>query len=186
MGEPKCVPGRGGPKQGLVIVHTGDGKGKSTAAFGTLLRAWGRGMRVGVVQFMKASTGRWGEVRAGEQLGIDWIKSGEGFTWMSDDLDEAAARAEHGWSRAQEMIRDGGYDLLLLDEFTYPFHYGWMEIDPVLAWLRDNKPQMLHLIITGRHAPVELLDFADLVTEMRAVKHPLRDQGIRAQPGVEY
>ena len=170
---------------GLVIVNTGDGKGKSTAAFGMLLRAWGRGMRVLVIQFLKSETGQWGEVKAAKKLGIEWIATGDGFTWLSKDMDETTARALHGWEMAKEKIASGAYDYIVLDEFTYPLHYGWLDTNDVIAWLRGNKPPTLHLAITGRNAPAELIEFADLVTEMKMVKHPY-EQGIKAQPGVEF
>ena len=174
-------------KKGLVIVNTGEGKGKTTAALGILTRAWGRRMKVGVVQFLKHENARFGEIRAAERMGeIDWISSGDGWTWTSGDLDETVARARHTWSVCQERIVNGGYDVLILDEFTYLLHYGWLDGNEVLAWLEANKPPMMHLVITGRYAPRKLVDFADLVTEMRAVKHPFAEQGIRAQAGIEY
>jgi cob(I)alamin adenosyltransferase len=101
-------------------------------------------------------------------------------------MDETEARARHGWEIAKEKILDGGYDLFIMDEFTYPLHYGWLDTGEVVAWLKENKPEMLHLIITGRYAPEALVDYADLVTEMREIKHPFRQQGIRAQAGIEY
>ncbi len=170
---------------GLLIVNTGDGKGKSTAAFGTLLRAWGRGLRVCVIQFIKAETGKWGEIRAAEKLGIEWHAGGDGFTWRSKDINETIARARHGWKLAQEKIASGGYDLILLDEFTYPLQYGWLDLAEVLAWLQTHRPPALHLIITGRDAPADLMAYADLVTEMNAIKHPYQ-QGIQGQPGIEF
>ncbi|MBI3959165.1 MAG: cob(I)yrinic acid a,c-diamide adenosyltransferase [Chloroflexi bacterium] len=174
-------------KKGLVIVNTGEGKGKTTAALGVMTRAWGRKMKVGVIQFLKHENARFGEIKAAERMGnIDWINTGDGWTWTSADMDETTARARHAWSIAQERILHGGYDLFILDEFTYPLHYGWLDANEVLAWLEEHKPPMLHLIITGRYAPQNLIEFADLVTEMRAIKHPFADQGIRAQPGVEY
>ena len=174
-------------KKGLVIVNTGEGKGKTTAALGILTRAWGRRMKVGVVQFLKHENARFGEIRAAERMGdIDWISSGDGWTWTSNDMEETAARARHTWTVCQERIVNGGYDVLILDEFTYPLHYGWLDGNEVLAWLEANRPPMMHLVITGRYAPQNLIDFADLVTEMRAVKHPFAEQGIRAQPGVEF
>ncbi len=173
-------------RKGLVIVNTGNGKGKTTAALGLLTRAWGRDMRVAMLQFLKHEKARFGEIRAAEKMGIEIIPTGDGFTWVSKDLDESAARAQHAWTRAQERITRGSYDVLVLDEFTYPMHYGWIETDAVIAWLRANKPPMLHLVITGRYAPQQLIDYADLVTEMKLIKHPLKEQGIRAQPGIEF
>lgn len=172
-------------RKGLLIVHTGDGKGKTTAALGMLLRAWGRGMTLCVIQFMKAETGQWGEIKAAQKLGIEWHSLGDGFTWTSKDLDESAEKSRRAWELAQQKISSGAYDLILLDEFTYPLQFGWIDTGEVLSWLEENKPPRLHLIITGRGAPPELLDKADLVTEMRLVRHPY-DQGILAQPGIEF
>ena len=172
-------------KKGLVIVNTGNGKGKSTAAIGMLTRAWGRDMKVGVVQFLKHENARFGEIKAAERMGIDWVATGDGFTWTSKDMDETEARARHGWEIAQKRIAGGGYDLLILDEFTYPLHFEWLDTAEVIAWLKANKPPMLHLVITGRYAPDALIEYADLVTEMTLVKHPY-DDGIKAQPGVEF
>lgn len=174
-------------KKGLVIVNTGNGKGKTTAALGVLLRAWGRKMRVGVLQFLKNENARFGEIKAAGRMGdIDWISTGDGWTWTSKDMDETEARARHGWEIAKERITGGNYDLLILDEFTYPLHFGWLDTADVIGWLKANKPEMLHLIITGRYAPDALIDYADLVTEMREIKHPFKEQGIRAQSGIEY
>jgi cob(I)alamin adenosyltransferase len=173
-------------KKGLVIVNTGNGKGKSTAAFGVVLRAWGRGLRICVVQFIKSETGKWGEVKAAQKLGIEWLSTGDGFTWLSKDMDETTARAQYGWRMAQEKIVSGKYDLIVLDEFTYPLHFGWLDVEEVITWLQENKPPMLHLIITGREAPQELIGFADLVTEMKEIKHPYEEQGIPAQAGIEF
>jgi cob(I)alamin adenosyltransferase len=172
-------------RTGLTIVNTGDGKGKTTASLGVLLRAWGRGFRVCMIQFIKAETGQWGEIKAAKKLGIEWHTTGDGFTWLSKDMDETTARALHGWKIAQEKISSGVYDLIVLDEFTYPIHYGWLNTVEVLQWLQANKPKGLHLIITGRYAPPELLEFADLVTEMKPLKHPY-EKGIKAQPGIEF
>jgi cob(I)alamin adenosyltransferase len=177
-------------KKGLIILNTGEGKGKTTAALGVMTRAWGRDMRIGVLQFLKNEHARFGEIKAGQRMGIDWISTGDGWTWTSRDGDETEARARRGWQVAQDHIvhggSDGPYDLLILDEFTYPLHYGWLDTDEVVAWLQEHKPPMLHLIITGRYAPPALVEAADLVTEMRAIKHPFDTQGIRAQPGIEY
>ena len=173
-------------QKGLVIVNTGNGKGKTTAALGILLRAWGRDMRVGGIQFLKHENANYGELRALKRMGIELTPMGDGFTWTSRDLDETQAKAVHGWETAKAQIVSGAYDIFLLDEFTYVLNYGWVDTTDVIDWLRQHKPPMLHLIITGRNAPQALIDFADLVTEMREVKHPFRDQGIRAQKGVEY
>ena len=173
-------------KKGLIIVNTGDGKGKSTAAFGVVLRAWGRGLHICVFQFIKSETGKWGEVKAAQKLGIEWHSTGDGFTWLSKDLDVTTARAQHAWKHAQEKIVSGNYDLIVLDEFTYPLHYEWLDTNEVIAWLKEHKPPMLHLIITGRSAPQELIDYADLVTEMKEIKHPYEGQGITAQAGIEF
>ena len=172
-------------KKGLIIVNTGNGKGKSTAAFGLLLRAWGRGLRVCVVQFIKSETGKWGEIKAAQKLGIDWFTTGDGFTWTSKDLDETVARALAGWEVAKEKITSNNYDVIVLDEFTYAMHFEWLDTNQVIDWLKANKPAELHLVITGRDAPAQLIKYADLVTEMLEVKHPYQ-QGILAQAGVEF
>ena len=166
-------------------MHTGQGKGKTTAALGMLFRAWGHGLRLCVLQFIKNRRGRWGEVKAAERLGIEWHSLGSGFTWRSPDIEDAIERARQTWKLAQAKIASGDYDLIILDEFTYPLKEGWLDTQRVIEWLSEHKPPMLHLVITGRHAPADLVDFADLVTEMRKVKHPY-DQGIRAQAGMEF
>ena len=172
-------------RHGLVIINTGNGKGKSTAAFGTLLRAWGRGMRICVVQFIKAETGNWGEIQAARKLNIEWHSLGDGFTWLSKDLAKSAEKARQAWTLAQEKIASGNYDVIVLDEMTYAFHEKWIDVNEVVAWLKEHKPPELHLIITGRDAPDALIEYADLVTEMREVKHPF-ERGIKAQPGIEF
>ncbi|MDM8521479.1 cob(I)yrinic acid a,c-diamide adenosyltransferase [Anaerolineales bacterium HSG6] len=174
-------------KKGLVIVNTGQGKGKTTAALGIMTRAWGRKMRIGVLQFLKNENARFGEIKAAHRMGaIDWLSTGDGWTWTSQDMAETTAKAQQAWQIAQERISSSQYDLFIMDEFTYPLHYGWLDTDTVLNWLRENKPPLMHLIITGRYAPPALIEFADLVTEMRAIKHPFQEQGIRAQAGIEY
>ncbi len=172
-------------RKGLVIVNTGEGKGKSTAALGMLLRAWGRGFRTCVIQFIKAETGQWGEIKAAKKLGLEWHTTGDGFTWTSKDMDQTTARALRGWTLAQEKIASGQYDLIVLDEFTYALHFGWLDTGQVLDWLKANKPADLHLVITGRDAPAALVEYADLVTEMLAIKHPF-EQGVNAQAGIEF
>jgi cob(I)alamin adenosyltransferase len=172
-------------KKGLLIVNTGDGKGKTTAALGMVLRSWGRGFRICVIQFIKAETGQWGEIKAAKKLGIEWHATGDGFTWTSKDMDETTACALYGWEMAKEKIASNQYDLIVLDEFTYALQFGWLNTSEVLEWLRLNRPPSLHLVITGRSAPEALIEQADLVTDMQPIKHPF-DQGILAQPGIEF
>ncbi len=172
-------------KKGLVIVNTGDGKGKTSAALGVLFRAWGRGMRVQMFQFLKHTGAHFGEHRAADKLGIPIIAMGDGFTWRSKDMDQTQALAVEQWENCKSAILSDEHDIIILDEFTYPLHYGWVPIQDVLDVLSKRAPR-LHVIITGRHAPEELVEFADLVTEMQVVKHPYRDQGIKAQPGIEF
>jgi cob(I)alamin adenosyltransferase len=173
-------------KKGLVIVNTGNGKGKTTAAIGILTRAWGRDMRLGGVQFFKHENANYGELRAFKRMDITLTPVGDGFTWTSRDMDETQAKALHGWDLAKAKILSGDYDIFLMDEFTYVMHFGWLDAAEVVAWLQANKPPKLHLIITGRDAPQALVDYADLVTEMREIKHPFAEQGIKAQPGIEF
>jgi cob(I)alamin adenosyltransferase len=172
-------------QKGLLIVYTGDGKGKSTAAFGTLMRAWGRDLRICVIQFIKAETGKWGEISAAQKMNLEWHTTGDGFTWLSKDMDETTAHALQAWELAKEKISSANYDLVILDEFTYTLQFGWLELKNVLDWLKINRPPEMYLLITGRSAPEELIREADLVTEMRLIKHPF-DVGITAQPGIEF
>ncbi|MEM7798527.1 MAG: cob(I)yrinic acid a,c-diamide adenosyltransferase, partial [Chloroflexota bacterium] len=146
----------------------------------------GRGMRVGLIQFLKHEKARFGEIRAAEKMGIERIGLGDGWTWTSKDMDETQGRAVAGWELAKEHILNNQYDVLILDEFTYPLHYGWLDVKKALDWISNNKPAMMHLIITGRYAPPALVEMADLVTEMKNIKHPLDTQGIRAQKGIEF
>jgi cob(I)alamin adenosyltransferase len=173
-------------RKGLLIVNTGNGKGKTTAALGVVLRAWGRDMRVGGIQFFKHENANYGELRALARMGVSLTPLGDGFTWTSRDMDETQAKALYGWEQAKERIASGEYDVFLLDEFTYVLHFGWLDPVEVVNWIGANKPPMLHLIITGRDAPAALIEAADLVTEMREVKHPFRDQGLKAQRGIEF
>lgn len=175
-----------GPRidKGLVIVNTGKGKGKTTAAMGVLVRAWGRGMEVIMFQFIKHSTANFGEQRAAQKMGIEMKAMGDGFTWRSKDLDQSAELARTHWEDVKGVIASGGYDVMVLDEFTYPMHYGWIDTEEVIEVLKA-RPEMLHVIITGRNAPEELMEYADLVTEMQVVKHPYQ-AGIKAQPGIEF
>jgi cob(I)alamin adenosyltransferase len=170
--------------KGLVLVNTGNGKGKTTAALGLLLRAWGRGMRVVMLQFIKAKTANWGEIRAAKKMGVEIIPLGDGFTWTSKDIERDIALAKDCWRQCRERIESGEYDVVIMDEMTYCFSFGWLDLDEVLDVLRNRAPD-LHVIITGRDAPQALIDFADLVTEMREIKHPYK-MGIKAQPGIEF
>jgi cob(I)alamin adenosyltransferase len=170
--------------QGLVIVNTGNGKGKTTAALGVLLRAAGQGLRVAMFQFIKAKSGNWGESRAARKLGVEITPLGSGFTWTSDDLERDRALAEEGWALCRAAIESGDYDVVVLDEITYCFTFDWLDLDEVLGVLR-RRPEGQHVILTGRDAPQALIEFADLVTEMREIKHPYA-AGIKAQKGIEF
>lgn len=173
-----------GPK-GLVIVNTGDGKGKTTAALGILLRATGQNMRVAMLQFLKSKTGNWGEMRAAQRLGVEIIPLGDGFTWMSKDLDKDRALAQACWQLCREKIESNEYDIVIMDEITYALNYGWLPLEEVLTTLRNRNP-LMHIILTGRDAPAALVELADMVTDMREVKHPYKTQGIMAQKGIEF
>jgi cob(I)alamin adenosyltransferase len=169
----------------LVIVITGAGKGKSTSAFGMLLRAWARGYRCGVFQFVKSGKWKVGEAKAAAALGgIDWEKMGDGWSWLSHDLQESADLAREGWRHVKELIAAEAYEFLILDEITYPIKWGWIEVADVVATL-ENRPGFQHVVITGRDAAAELIALADLVSEVNPVKHPM-DAGIRAQQGIEW
>jgi len=172
-------------ERGLLIVHTGAGKGKSTAAFGMVLRCLGHGMRVGVVQFVK---GAWG---TGERTVLARFPElvtcramGEGFTWDTQDRARDIAAARAAWEAAKEMIADPSYRLVLLDELNIVLRYDYLPRDEVLGALQA-KPCGLHVVVTGRNAPAELIEMADLVTDMTLVKHPFR-AGVKAQPGIEF
>lgn len=171
-------------RQGLLLVHTGDGKGKSTAALGLLLRAAGYGLSVGMFQFIKSAETRYGEHIAAARLGIDIIPLGDGFTWLSQNIAEDRALAERGWARVREAMEAGSYDVLILDELTYCLTFGWLDETTVLATLRE-RPSWMHIVVTGRDASPALIDAADIATEMRLVRHPYREKGIPAQPGIE-
>lgn len=172
-----------GERRGLVIVHTGDGKGKTTAAFGLALRAHGRGKKVRVFQFMKVEGSRFGEHRICAELGVSVEGLGDGFSWKSKDLEHSAELARQGWQRAEAAIRGGEYFMVVLDEITYPLLYGWQPLEPVLACLRE-RPKHVTVVLTGRRAPEELQALADTVTEMKLVKHHY-DAGVPAQRGIE-
>ncbi len=168
----------------LVLLYTGDGKGKTTSALGVTMRAWGRGWKVCWLQFIKSKTANYGETRAARRMGIEMIPLGDGFTWLSKDINKDIALARECWALAREKIESAAYDLVVLDEITYPVTYGWLEAGEVIAVLRD-RPADTHIIMTGRNAAPELVEFADLVSEMTEVKHPFQ-QGIKAQRGIDF
>jgi len=170
--------------ESIVLVNTGHGKGKSSAAFGVMGRAWARGWKVGVVQFIKGGKWKTGERKLADHLDVEWHTLGDGFTWESEDLDETAAKGRHAWDVAAGMLASGDYQLLVFDELTYAITYGWIPVEEVVNALRSRSPKT-NVIITGRNAPDELIEVADTVTEMRKVKHAY-DQGIRAIKGIEY
>ena len=180
--EPKRRKPRDKP---LVIVLTGDGKGKSSSAFGMLMRSWARGYRCGVFQFVKSAKWKIGELKAAEALGgIHWERMGDGWSWISKDLEESADLARAGWEGVRQVIAEARYEFLLLDEITYPINWGWIDLEEVVATLRD-RPGFQHVVLTGRRAPEALIEAADLVSEVVKVKHPM-DAGIRAQQGIEW
>lgn len=172
-------------EKGLVMVHTGKGKGKSTAAFGVVFRAIGNDMRVGVVQFVK---GKWGtgerKVLEAFPDQVEMTAMGDGFTWETQDRARDIEAAQKAWERAKEMIMDPKIDLVLCDELNIVLRYDYLDVNDVVEFLK-TKPEMKHVIITGRNAKPELIDFADLVTEMEMVKHPFRS-GVKAQVGIEF
>ena len=172
-------------ERGLVVVHTGAGKGKSTAAFGMVLRCIGHGFRVGIVQFVKGawSTGERTVLARFPDL-VTCRAMGEGFTWDTQDRARDIAAARAAWEMAKAMIADPSYRMVLLDELNIVLRYDYLPLDEVVAVLRD-KPRELHVVVTGRNAPAPLIEMADLVTEMTLVKHPFR-AGIKAQAGIEF
>jgi cob(I)alamin adenosyltransferase len=170
-------------QRGLLLVNTGNGKGKSTAAFGVALRAVGQGLTVSVIQFIK---GKWktGEVEAAGRLGLEFMPMGKGFTWESNNLEEDKALMRHAWATASEKILSGKYDLIILDEINYVLGYGYIPVDEVVRTLQ-SRPDHVHVVLTGRNAPEEITAIADGVTEMRDIKHPYRN-GIPAQKGIDF
>jgi cob(I)alamin adenosyltransferase len=167
-----------------VLVNTGDGKGKSTAAFGMVLRAVARGWKVCVIQFLKSGRWRTGEEELGRRLGVDWNPMGDGFTWDSEDLEATKAKAVAAWEAASRAIASGDYQLVVLDEVTYPMTWGWIETAEVVTAIRD-RPAAVNVVATGRDAPAELIEVADTVTEMRKVRHAY-DTGVAARRGIDY
>jgi cob(I)alamin adenosyltransferase len=172
-------------EKGLLIVHTGTGKGKSTAAFGLALRMLGRGRRVGVVQFIK---GAWHSAerdafgKFGDQ--VSWHSMGEGFTWETQDLSRDMAATERAWAKAQELMADPSFALVILDEINIALRYDYLPLDKVVAVLKARRPE-LHIVVTGRNAKAALIDAADLVTDMTLVKHHFA-AGVKAQEGIEF
>lgn len=200
QGQPTVVPQDGlttrqRRNRPLVMVHTGVGKGKSTAAFGMALRAWNQGWPVGVFQFVKSAKWKVGEENALKVLGasgeggkVDWHKMGEGWSWIqrapADGELSNEEKAREGWEQVKRDLAAESYKFYVLDEFAYPMHWGWVDPAEVIEVLRD-RPGTQHVVITGRNAPAELLDFADLVTDMSKVKHPM-DAGQKGQRGIEW
>jgi cob(I)alamin adenosyltransferase len=168
----------------IVLLNTGDGKGKSSAAFGVMARGWARGWRVGVVQFVKGGKWKVGERKLADHLGIEWHTLGDGFTWESADLDETAAKGRHAWEVARQKLASGDFDLLILDELTYAVTYGWVPVADVVAGIAARHPGT-NVVVTGRNAAPELVDLADTATEMRKIKH-VYDRGVKAKKGIEY
>lgn len=174
---------RAGQEKGLLLILTGNGKGKSSSAFGMAARALGHGMRVGVAQFIKGRSDTGEEVFFRQHAEVNWHVLGEGFTWDTQNLEHDSETARKGWSIVQTMLRDAAYDLVIIDELTYPLKFGWLDMELVLNDLRQ-RPLMQHVVITGRGAPDLLCEAADTVTEMRDIKHAFRS-GITAQKGID-
>ncbi|WP_328316807.1 cob(I)yrinic acid a,c-diamide adenosyltransferase [Streptomyces sp. NBC_00388] len=196
QGQPTTVPEDGlttrqRRNRPLTMVHTGIGKGKSTAAFGLALRGWNQGWPIGVFQFVKSAKWKVGEERALRVLGdsgeggtVDWHKMGEGWSWVQRDIESSEEAAREGWEQVKRDLAAETYRLVVLDEFAYPMHWGWVDTGEVVSVLRD-RPGTQHVVITGRNAPQPLLDLADLVTDMSKVKHPM-DAGQKGQRGIEW
>jgi cob(I)alamin adenosyltransferase len=185
--EPERTPPEKPPlrrQRSLLLVNTGDGKGKSTAAFGVVLRGVARGWGVSVIQFVKSDRWKVGEEEVCRRLGVDWARTGDGFSWLSDDLERSRALAGAAWELARATIGAGEHQLVVLDELTYPMNWGWVATHEVVATLR-GRPAHVNVIVTGRDAPPELIDAADTVTEMRKVAHAY-DRGVRAKRGIDF
>ncbi|MEO6712340.1 MAG: cob(I)yrinic acid a,c-diamide adenosyltransferase [Mycobacteriales bacterium] len=189
QGKPDSVPDDGLTTKGRrvkprLIVHTGVGKGKSTAAFGLMLRGWAQDWPVGVFQFVKSSKWKVGEEKAAEKLGIDWHKMGSSWSWIQREEATSEALAQQGWLEVKAALEAQKYQLLILDEFTYVMSRGWVPVQEVLDTLAAREG-MQHVVITGRGAPREIIDAADIVTEMTKIKHPF-DSGEKGQKGIEW
>lgn len=170
--------------RGLIIIITGDGKGKTTSALGMMLRAWGQDMKTAMLQFVKSSDSDCGEHRALKRLGLEIVTMGAGFIWVAQNFEKNRVLTVELWSLARKKINSGNYDMLILDEFTYALKFGWLSVPEVLA-VFQNRPPRLHIVITGRDAPQELIDIADTVSEIRQIKHHF-GQGVKAQKGIEF
>ena len=168
----------------LVLVNTGHGKGKSTAAFGVVMRAVARDWRVCVIQFVKSDRWKVGEEKVARDLGVEWLKGGDGFTWLSPDLEESQGRAVAAWELARAALAAGEHRLVVLDEITYPINWGWIDGEEVAAAIRE-RPERVNVVATGRDAPPQLIEVADTVTEMVKIKHAY-DRGIRARRGIDF
>ncbi|MHB1130081.1 MAG: cob(I)yrinic acid a,c-diamide adenosyltransferase [Ilumatobacteraceae bacterium] len=168
----------------LFLVNTGDGKGKSSAAFGVMLRSIARGWNVAVIQYLKSGGWNTGEEKIGRQLGVDWWVIGEGFTWDSSDLNRDRAVAQEAWKHAKLVITTGAHHLVILDEITYPMNWGWISSEDVIHTI-GNRPEHVSVVATGRDAPAELIDIADTVSEVRNVKHAFAS-GIAAKKGIDF
>ena len=177
-------PSGGRQAESLVLVNTGNGKGKSSAAFGVMIRAVARDWKVAVLQFVKSGDWKVGEEKIGRQLGVEWHSLGAGFTWDSDNLQEDIDLAKAAWSVAEGVIAKGEHDLVILDELTYLCTWGWISTDDVVAAIA-HRPRHVNIIVTGRDAPQAIIDIADTVTEMRHVKHAY-DSGVLAKRGLDY
>lgn len=175
---------RADQEKGLLLVLTGNGKGKSSSAFGMMARALGYGMKVGVAQFIKGRSDTGEEAFFRRQPNVEWHVLGEGFTWDTQDRERDTRKAREGWEVAKKMLADPSFNLVILDELTYTLRYGYLDTAEVLADLAA-RPPMQHVVVTGRAAPKALVDAADTVTELMDVKHAWR-AGIKAQPGIDY
>jgi len=172
-------------RQGLIVVNTGEGKGKSSSAFGMVFRAAAWGMRVCVIQFIK---GKWktGEQRAAERFdNIEWHALGDGFTWNTKNPEQDVATSREIWALCQRKLKSHHYDMLVFDEINYCCSYGWLSAGEVAGFLREERPEWMHVILTGRDAPPELIEVAHTVTEMKKIKHAF-DQGVQAAQGIEF
>ncbi|WP_166267785.1 cob(I)yrinic acid a,c-diamide adenosyltransferase [Marinobacter caseinilyticus] len=171
-------------EQGILLVLTGPGKGKSSSGFGMVARALGHGMKVGIVQFIKGAFSTGEEAFFRDLPNVDYHVMGQGYTWDTQDREQDVTAAEAAWDIASRMLSDDRYDLILLDELNIALHYDYLSLDRVLDDLQ-GRPERQHVAVTGRHAPKELIELADTVTDMQVVKHAFKDQGIKAQKGVE-